>query len=253
MIERSTFTILVWVWIGTALVLFPILLTIPAPYGRHSSKQWGPMIGNRLGWFLMEFPALAVFLLFALPKADFHNIVVILAIFLWIAHYFHRDILFPLRIRTAGKKMPVVIMLFALFFNTVNGFVNGYWVGNFCPLPETNAIFFIRIISGLLLFVAGYSLNQYHDRILIRLRKGRKSGYQIPYGGLFRYLSCPNFFGEIIEWSGFAILCWSVPALSFFIWTCVNLIPRALDHHKWYVKEFADYPSGRKAIIPFLL
>ena len=253
MITETVFTRFVWIWIGIALILFPLLLKITAPYGRYSTKRWGLMINNRLGWFIMEFPALAVFLLFALPKANFHNIIVLLALFLWVVHYFHRDIIFPLRIRTVGKKMPVVIMLFAVYFNLVNGFVNGYWVGHFCPVPETDVVFFIRIISGLLLFIAGYTINRYHDRILIRLRKGNQSGYQIPYGGLFRYISCPNFFGEIIEWGGFAVLCWSMPALSFFIWTCVNLIPRALDHHKWYRESFAEYPQNRKAVIPFVL
>ncbi len=32
-----------------------------------------------------------------------------------------------------------------------------------------------------------------------------------------------------------------------------NLIPRALDHHKWYRKEFSDYPANRKAVFPFLV
>ena len=253
MIAEPVFTRIVWIWTGIALVLFPILLKIPAPYGRHSSKRWGLLISNRLGWFIMEFPAFAGFLFFALPKANYKNIMVLLELFLWTAHYFHRDILFPLRIRTANKKMPVAIMLFAVCFNLVNGFVNGYWVGHFCPMPGTDILFYIRIIIGLLLFVTGYTINQYHDRILIRLRKGSQSGYQVPYGGLFRYVSCPNFLGEIIEWGGFAVLCWSVPALSFFIWTCVNLIPRALDHHAWYRKHFTGYPKNRKAVIPFVL
>jgi hypothetical protein len=29
--------------------------------------------------------------------------------------------------------------------------------------------------------------------------------YKIPQGGLFRWLSCPNLVGEMIEWIGFAI------------------------------------------------
>jgi 3-oxo-5-alpha-steroid 4-dehydrogenase 1 len=33
----------------------------------------------------------------------------------------------------------------------------------------------------------------------------------------------------------------------------VNLIPRALDHHRWYAEEFEDYPERRKALIPFLI
>ena len=56
--------------------------------------------------------------------------------------------------------------------------------------------------------------------------------------------------GEIIEWSGFALMCWNLPALSFAVWTAANLIPRALSHHAWYRRTFPDYPPGRKAVIP---
>jgi hypothetical protein len=70
---------------------------------------------------------------------------------------------------------------------------------------------------------------------------------------LFRYISCPNLLGELIEWLGFAILCWNLPALTFFIWTSANLIPRALSHHRWYKEKFNNYPPERKAIIPFLV
>jgi len=91
------------------------------------------------------------------------------------------------------------------------------------------------------------------DNRLLKLRAGNSGEYKIPRGGLFERVSCPNFLGEIIEWIGFAVLCWNLPALAFAIWTAVNLIPRAIAHHRWYSKRFADYPSGRKAIIPYIL
>jgi hypothetical protein len=70
---------------------------------------------------------------------------------------------------------------------------------------------------------------------------------------LFEWISCPNLFGEIVEWFGFALMCWSLPALSFAIWTAANLIPRALSHHAWYRGHFPDYPQARRAVIPFVL
>lgn len=144
-------------------------------------------------------------------------------------------------------------MLFAVFFNLINGFVNGYWLGVLIDADPHGSIAYTKIILGVLLFITGFLINKYHDRILIRLRKISKNGYQIPFGGLFRFVSCPNFFGEIIEWGGFALMVWSLPALSFLIWTFVNLVPRAIDHHKWYKQNFADYPPERKAVIPFVL
>ena len=79
-----------------------------------------------------------------------------------------------------------------------------------------------------------------------RLRKGGKKGYFIPEGGMFRWISCPNFFGEILQWTGFAVMTWSPAALVFALWTFFNLVPRALSHHKWYKSTFPEYPPERK-------
>jgi hypothetical protein len=251
--STSTFNILVLIWIGFAILLFPVILKIPAPYGRHTRTNWGPMINNKVGWFIMEAPALFIFAYFIFTGENFKELIILIFAFLWIIHYFNRVIIFPLRIRTKSKKMPVVIMVFALFFNLINGFINGYWFGRLGPSYSDDWFTDPRFIFGGLLFVAGFVINQYHDKILIGLRKTNKNGYQIPFGGLFKYISCPNFLGEIIEWAGFALMTWCLPTLSFLIWTMVNLIPRALDHHRWYKKTFQDYPKNRKAIFPSLM
>ena len=94
-------------------------------------------------------------------------------------------------------------------------------------------------------------INKTSDNKLISLRKENKE-YQIPNGGMFKYISCPNHFGEIVEWTGFAIIAFNLGALSFALWTSFNLIPRAMNHHKWYKSYFAKYPKVRKAILPFL-
>ena len=46
---------------------------------------------------------------------------------------------------------------------------------------------------------------------------------------------------------------WSLAGLAFFTYTAANLVPRALVHHQWYQERFADYPAGRKAVIPGVL
>ena len=217
-----------------------------APYGRHTSKKWGISIDNKLGWIIMELPALlvcpAIYFYF---KIDFD--ISIMFICLWIIHYFNRTIIFPFRIKTKGKKMPLAIVLSAFFFNIVNGLINGYFLSNI----DMHSVS-IFLITGFLLFVLGLYINISSDNKLINLRKIKK-GYFIPKGGLFKYISCPNFFGEIIEWFGFALMTFNIGSLSFFIWTCCNLIPRALAHHTWYKNKFNEYPKERKAILPFLI
>jgi 3-oxo-5-alpha-steroid 4-dehydrogenase 1 len=76
----------------------------------------------------------------------------------------------------------------------------------------------------------------------------------VPQFGLFQLVSCANLFAEVLEWFGFAVAAYpSLPALSFALWTFFNLAPRAVAHHRWYQRQFPDYPPNRRAIIPFLL
>ena len=72
----------------------------------------------------------------------------------------------------------------------------------------------------------------------------------MPHGELYRWISCPNYLGELIEWAGWAVATWSLPGLGFAVWTAANLVPRARANHRWYRSHFADYPNERKALIP---
>lgn len=248
----STYQTIVYSWIAIGLATFILLLKITAPYGRHTTTKWGPQISNRLGWMIMEAPVMLVLMYFVLTNIENQNAVTWFLIAAFMFHYINRTFIFPFRIRTSGKKMPVVIVASAVFFNLVNGFSLGYYFAHFAKY-DYSWFQSITFISGLVLFVGGVLINWKSDNILISLRKPNETGYVIPKGWLFSYISCPNLFGEIVEWFGFTLMCWNLPAVSFFVWTCANLIPRAISHHKWYKEKFSDYPRNRKAVIPFIV
>lgn len=253
-IAASTFHLMTWGWIGIALLLVPVQLFITAPYGRHSRDNWGATIDNRLGWVLMEIVSPLTFAYFFLVGNGPKTGLAWLLFSLWMAHYLNRSLIFPLRLRTPGKRMPVLIAVSAIFFNLVNGSLNGYWLGTLGPAYPPEWWTDPRFLLGLSIFLTGAAINNWADDRLIQLRRGRgDTGYQIPAGGLFHYISCPNHFGEIIEWTGFALMAWNLPALAFAVWTAANLIPRALSHHRWYRTHFPDYPARRKAVIPGVL
>lgn len=246
--EYSLFT---WTWIGIAVVIFVVLLFITAPYGRHTKKSWRPLIDNKLGWFCMEFFLLIVLFYFLLTGENKQSTVNCIIVGMISFHYINRSIIFPLRIKTKGKKMPLVIALMAMGFNLVNGFLFGYYLGNL-KIYTLDWLTTPQFIVGSVIFVLGVIINWQADGVLINLRKPNETDYKIPQGGLFRWVSSPNLFGEVVEWLGFAILTWSLPGLAFFVWTFANLVPRALSHHKWYLQHFENYPKERKAVIPFL-
>uniref|UniRef100_A0A1I8B8K5 Pre-mRNA-splicing factor SPF27 n=1 Tax=Meloidogyne hapla TaxID=6305 RepID=A0A1I8B8K5_MELHA len=75
-------------------------------------------------------------------------------------------------------------------------------------------------------------INLHADYILRSLRRPGEKCYKIPHGGMFKYVSCANFFGEIIEWFGYAIYAQSTASFAFALFTAANTIPRAKSHHK---------------------
>ena len=250
MLSHTSFTL---IWIAVAVLTFFYLLFFQtAPYGRHATTTWGLSISNRLGWFLMELPALVLFLYFFISNALYLNNVVLIFVLLWCLHYVNRTIIFPLRIKTAGKKMPILIVLSAIFFNAVNTYLIVVYLAQNPERYHLEWLSSWQFILGIILFIVGYGINQYSDYLLINLRNPGETNYKIPHGFLFRWISCPNLFGELIEWLGFALMTWCLPSWSFFIWTFANLVPRAIDHHKWYLKKFKNYPKDRKAIFPFI-
>jgi len=242
---------IMFAWIGIAVAVFFLLLKVTAPYGRHTSSRWGPQVSNNIGWLLMEVTVLVVLSIFILPAINTIAVVPIIMIGLFCFHYFYRSLIFPFRLHTKGKKMPWVIVGSGMLFNIVTGFSLGYFFTRFAGYSN-DWLTGYRFITGIIIFFSGLYINWKADNVLIRLRKPGETGYKIPLGWLFEKISCPNLFGELIEWLGFAILCWNLPALTFFLWTAANLIPRALSHHKWYKEKFNEYPVNRKAIIPFL-
>ena len=87
----------------------------------------------------------------------------------------------------------------------------------------------------------------------MRLRQANPDAYSIPYNGAYRWVSCPNYLGELITWVGFACAAWSIAGWVFAFMSASNLIFRALDNHQWYQEKFPEYPKDRKAVIPYIL
>ncbi len=238
-------------WMAFFAILIPIQIHVSAPYGRHVSNKWGKMIPNYLGWIIMEGWALPIFIGVYLWQYNSNSYSLFFAA-LYVLHYIYRALIYPFRIRTKGKKIPLTISFSAMFFNTINAGINAWVLARYVYYPQGYCNQWPFIV-GILLFVLGVYINISSDNILIHLRKPGEIGYKIPFGGAFKYVSCANMFGEIIEWTGYAIMCWHLAAVSFLFNTAANLIPRAIHHHRWYLQTFPEYPQDRKAIIPFVL
>ena len=238
----------VYLEIALAVVTFIALCFVVAPYGRHGRSGWGPTVPARVGWMIMESPASLLFLVFYLFGEHRAQLVPLVFLALWQVHYVQRAFVYPLLMR-AGGRMPVSVMAMAIAFNVLNTWVNARWISEYGSYPAS-WLADPRFIIGFVVFAAGFALNLGSDRILRRLGAPGASGYRIPYGGGYRFVSSPNYLGEIIEWTGWAIATWSLAGFSFALYTFANLAPRAMANHRWYRETFDDYPPERKALIP---
>lgn len=253
MSEMSLYHWLVIAWMALAVVTFVALFFVNAPYGRFTRSGWGPKISARWGWILMETPVLIAFLvLYGLSDRRSNPVCLVLLVF-FIAHYVHRSFIYPFRVHSSRPSTTLSVIAMGAVFNVGNGYLNGRYLFTLGRELEVSWLWDPRFVIGALLFWTGYALNQHSDKVLIGLRAGGGSGYKIPYGGAYRYVSCPNYLGEMVEWAGWALACWNLGALAFLVWTVANLAPRAIKTHRWYREEFPGYPPERKALLPFIL
>lgn len=233
-----------------AALIFILLLFITAPYGRYKQRGWGIALKSKLAWILMEAPSALIFAaLFVIDDAP-KSWALFIFFAMWQAHYIHRAFIYPLMIADGRKVMPIVIMMMGIAFNSGNAYLNGVWLFSLSGGYPTSWLTSPQMLIGLICFIIGFIINIWADHVLRALRAPGEMGYKIPHGGLYRWISCPNYFGESIEWLGWAIATWSLPGLAFAVWTFANLAPRAHAHHRWYHQYFEDYPAQRKALIP---
>mmetsp|Transcript_23447 Transcript_23447/g.46214 ORF Transcript_23447/g.46214 Transcript_23447/m.46214 type:complete len:288 (+) Transcript_23447:20-883(+) len=229
---------------------------VKAEFGKFVAFKgfWlGPLVEARLVWALMESPNLVFAAVYGYLYG-FKSTTNLLMFGMFVFHYTYRTLIYPLRL-AKSNKVPLFIGFMAFIYTTINGFLQSYTL---CASKqhqyEDKWLRSPQFIIGSAIWAAGWLINYHSDLILINLRKPGETGYKIPQGGMFEYVTCAHYFGEIMEWSGYAIACWSLPAVAFAAFVFGNLASRALVNRKWYVSKFGDeYPQDRKAVIPFLL
>lgn len=238
-----------------AVVVFFALYHVDAGYGKFYSRSWGPSVGNRLGWMLMEAPVFVAMLALWLLSARRSDMVRTVFLLLFELHYFQRSFIFPLLIKGNGR-MPLSIIAMGVLFNTLNALMQGGWIFYISPAEMYPSAWLAdpRFISGVLLFAFGMFVNIQSDSIIRHLRKPGDNRHYLPRGGMFRYVTSANYLGELMEWTGFAILTWSWSGAVFALWTFANLCPRAAKIYESYKTEFGDELDTDKVkrLIPFI-
>lgn len=224
------------------------LLRVTAPYGRHFKKGWGPSLPNRTAWLLMELPAVGVIAWLVLTDPLGTRAAAWVPLLFWQTHYLYRTFVFPALMRPSRRTFPLLLVVFAIAFNALNGYNNAVALLGNANHPE--AAFGLNFWAGAAIFCLGFIIHVQSDTIIRRLRAPGETGYRIPEGGLFRWVGSPHYLGEIIQWTGWAVLTWSLAGVAFALFTLCNLAPRAISNHAWYRRRFPGYPENRRILLP---
>ena len=253
--DQESFQLFLGAMSIVALLVFVELYFVKAGYGMFRTASWGISINNKLAWILMEAPVFFVmFWLWGRNGTGF-SIPQYIFLLLFQLHYLQRAFVFPFLLK--GKsRMPVAIMLMGIVFNVLNGMMQAGGLFYFAPdnLYAGGWTYLLQFhaLTGLILFFLGMGINLHSDHIIRHLRKPGDTRHYLPEKGLYRYVTSANYFGELIEWTGFAVLTASPAAWVFVWWTFANLVPRADAIHRRYREEFGAAVGCRKRIIPFI-
>ncbi|XP_069770291.1 3-oxo-5-alpha-steroid 4-dehydrogenase 1 [Narcine bancroftii] len=241
-----------WMMIFLGALTFLNMNFINAPYGRYASSKYGFPVKVKVAWLIQELPSLIVplCLLFSADNKPL-ELPNFLLLGLFICHYTHRSLVYPFLIR-GGKSTPFIPFALAFIFCAFNGYLQARYLIKYAVYPS-DWITGPRFLTGSAFWFLGFLVNLHSDHILRNLRKPGETGYKIPRGGMFEYISGANFFGEIVEWMGYAVASWSLPTMAFALFGFLFLSSRAAQHHRWYLEKFEDYPKTRKILIPLCL
>ena len=264
-----------YIQIGFLILDIPIflsLLFIKAYYGKFFNsnsedsnciqkllRKIFPVIPSRISWIIQECPCVFVTIFFLIYYHENLNLKNILVIAPFLIHYIHRTFIFPFVIHSS-KNNPLEITLMAFTFCFFNALMINRSI--FCLIIDyIEENFWLHYFYGLATFGLGMYINIHSDYSMIKQRNANKdtnNKYIIPRGFMYELISCPNYFGELVEWLGFFVLSNSFSGLVFFVSTFANLFPRAIQYHQWYKNKFKDefhsdkILTQRKAIVPFL-
>ncbi|MDR2083517.1 MAG: 3-oxo-5-alpha-steroid 4-dehydrogenase [Bacteroidales bacterium] len=228
-----------------AVVVFIVLNFIEVGYGITINKKWGAAINNKIGWLCMEVPVFVLMTVLCLlspriiPFKISTSLVPLIFFLFFQIHYIRRSLIFPFLLK--GKsKMPVTVMLMGFLFNICNALMQGGWFFYKSPVDMYTLSWLLtpQFIIGTIIYFGGMIINIQSDKIIQDLRTPGDTKHYLPTKGLFKHVTGAHYFGEVIEWVGFAILTWSPAGAVFALWTFANLVPRANAVYHSYQKMF---------------
>ena len=234
---------------------YPLLLALIPLIAVIESKGWFELeyskfrpssggMSSRTGMFILYFVPILVFVFMARDYLGEASMAQGLLAAAMIGHFAKRclEVLF-LHKYSGPIGTLTVVQITGIY--SLSAALGGYL---FAHSPALDALFMV----GLVVFLLGEVGNFWHHKILVDLREAN-TGYFIPEKGMFRLVTCPHYFLEIVAWVGMALMSHQWAMLLLALGMHSYLAARAWKTRNWYRERFPEYPPGRRCITPGLL
>lgn len=214
------------------------------PYGKFRA---GGGVNSRIGLALAYATPVLVYIAFwfegGSPRTPYH-----LAVFGAFLFHFVRRLFEICFVNSYSRPTPLrALAVIALLYGGVAASCAFFQVRT-VGLSTSHPIF----ILGLLIFAFGEVLNGYHHLLLARLRPPDARIYLMPCRGLFGWVACPHYLGEILSFVGYATMSDLLPVWGNAVVITAYLVSRANSTFNWYRREMAmRIPSRWRRLIPF--
>ncbi|ORX53996.1 hypothetical protein DM01DRAFT_1305444 [Hesseltinella vesiculosa] len=123
---------------------------------------------------------------------------------------------------------------------------------HFATLVPASSVDRPQLVLGAILFFIGEGINLYHHSLLSQLRRGGSKDYKIPRRGLFKYVWCPHYLGEIISFMAMTLLSQHAIVFVYELMAAAYLGVRAKQTQRWYKQRFQLSPTdqAKACLIP---
>ncbi len=247
---------------SASLVRFFVLVGFGVVYGlleyqgrfrlSYSKFNQGGAIPSRIGMLVIYALPMFFYLLCYVATAGERHLYHQLVLAAVVGHFLKRCLETLFLHRYSGhlslRSLVSIVLGYCAIVGTIHLAVN---LRTPASLVQQHSVLFSSAL-GAVVFLLGELGNLYHHVLLARLRGPADKSYQIPQGGLFRLVACPHYFFEIVAWVGIAIMSKQLMVFGVISFSVFYLLARSVSTVRWYKAKFADYPSERKAIIPYV-
>ena len=145
----------------SAIVLWPFLAYVEAPYGKRDRGGWGPTVPIRLSWMLLELPSLVVPVCILSASGITPGWPAIVLLVFWLGHYFHRSFIYPFTLRAKpGASFKLIMLALGAPMNALIGWMMATMALTEAHLQDTGWLHSPQFILGAALFVLGFGLYQ---------------------------------------------------------------------------------------------